>query len=503
MNKRNWGAVAFPFEVIALGWALIAPLTAQTPSAGAKDKVKETAEDVFGTNKVYQFHLELNAKEWETLQQVKGGRGFGFGFGAPKKDPERPAEKLTDVHKGGSFGTEFPWARGALTAEGKTYKEVGLRYKGGGSEMAAAGKLKHNFKVEFDHYDTDGRFYGLKTLNLNAGAADPTRGREALGYAVYRAAGVPAPRTAYAEVTLTLPGKYDKELLGLYTGIEQVDKTFLKDRFKNAGGLLMKPEHTNGVRWPVFDYRGDDWEQYKTPCGAKREPSKNEAQRVIEFARLIHKADDEKFRTELGSYLDVDEFLRFLACTSFVSNMDSIFTTSHNVYIYLNPETNKFVFIPWDLDLAFAGFPVMGSAEKLMDLSLTHPYPGENKLVDRLLADKEVSARYQKLLKELAATCFSKEKLLKDIDTMEKTTKEIIAREKKAAEARKERGGFNFMSMMGPTPDLRTFVENRTKSVAAQLDGKSKGYVPASLGFFLPAGKPGETKSDDKKEKKP
>ena len=39
-----------------------------------------------------------------------------------------------------------------------------------------------------------------------------------------RAAGVPAPRTAYAEVTLTVPGKFDREYLGLYTVIEQVDK---------------------------------------------------------------------------------------------------------------------------------------------------------------------------------------------------------------------------------------------------------------------------------------
>jgi len=107
-----------------------------------------------------------------------------------------------------------------------------------------------------------------------------------------------------------------------------------------------------------------------------------------------------------------------------------------------------------------------------------------------LLGDKEIGARYQKLLKELAGTCFSKEKLLKDIDTIEKATMEIIVREKKAVEARKEgKWGFNFMSMMGPTPDLRTFVENRTKSVAAQLDGKGNGYVPARLGFFLPAGK--------------
>ena len=31
-----------------------------------------------------------------------------------------------------------------------------------------------------------------------------------------------------------MPGKYEKEFLGLYTVIEQVDRTFLKDRFKNG-----------------------------------------------------------------------------------------------------------------------------------------------------------------------------------------------------------------------------------------------------------------------------
>ena len=58
------------------------------------------------------------------------------------------------------------------------------------------------------------------------------RGREALACAVFRAAGIPAPRTAYAEVTLTVPGKYDREHLGLYTVVEPVDRAFIRDRFK-------------------------------------------------------------------------------------------------------------------------------------------------------------------------------------------------------------------------------------------------------------------------------
>jgi Ca2+-binding EF-hand superfamily protein len=38
-------------------------------------------------------------------------------------------------------------------------------------------------------------------------------------------------------------------------------------------------------------------------------------------------------------------------------------------------------------------------------------------------------------------------------------------------------------------PSLRTFVEKRTESMVAQLEGKSKGYVPAGMGFGQPGGK--------------
>ena len=132
----------------------------------------------------------------------------------------------------------------------------------------------------------------------------------------------------------------------------------------------------------------------------------------------------------------------------------------------------------------------MGTADQLMDLSLTHPYPGENKLVDRLLAIKDVSEKYQKLLKELSEKVFTKEQLLKEIEAIEKVTKEPLAKEKKAAEARKEApAGFGPPGGAAPQPpDLRTFAEKRTASVAAQLAGKSKGYVPAGFGFGPPPG---------------
>src|SRR5207249_10446288 len=132
-----------------------------------------------------------------------------------------------------------------------------------------------------------------------------------------------------------------------------------------------------------------------------------------------------------------------------------------NHYQFLHPETNKFVFVPGELEQSFANSPFQGSADQQADLSLTHPYGRENKLTDRLLAVKEFSDKYKQVLKDLAATCFTRERLLADIEAVEKTAKEPLAKEAKAASARKEAPGGKF----GKPLELRAFVDKRIASV--------------------------------------
>ena len=120
-------------------------------------------------------------------------------------------------------------------------------------------------------------------------------------------------------------------------------------------------------------------------------------------------------------------------------------------------------------------------------MSLTHPYAGECKLADRLLAIKEVKENYQKVLKEIAKPLHERT-MLKDIEAMEGATKEIIARETKVMAARKEMGfGFGPPGTAG-LPDLRSWVDKRSKAVESQLAGKSTGTIPA--GFGPPPGGP-------------
>jgi spore coat protein H len=439
-------------------------LTACRPATAAEPK---SAVAVYELSKVWRVHITLPADEYAAMQP----RGRGFGFGPRPAAPEKPLDPDREVHRN-SFGMDLPWATGAVTIGDQTFEKVGIRYKGNGTIGDTARTIKKSFKIDLDRAGGAGRFGGSKTINLHCGVTDPSKCRETLAYELYRDAGVPASRTALAEVRLTVPGKHDNELLGIYTTVEEVGKPFLRDHFGTDKGLLMKPE-----RLRDFEDRGDKWDAYQKAYVPKREPTAADAARVIAFARLVHKGDDAAFAKEIESYLDVDGYLRFLAVTSFLANTDSFFVLGHNYYLYLNPKTNKLHFIPWDLDRAFANFPILGSNNQQMNLSLVHPYAGTHRLTERLLAVPGVGERYRKLLRELAATCFDKERLLKRLEMAEATTKELLERDAKAASARKD-GGSAF-GMFGKPPALKEFIEKRTASVAAQVAETSKGYVPS------------------------
>jgi len=468
--------------------------------AEEKKTERTASDDIFGHQKVHQLHLTVTSEDYAAMEPTQGGFPFGPppgggagrpggppGAGRPGGGPPPGPGGFGNPFGGdagaGRFNFDFKYVHADLVADGTPFKNVGLRYKGNGSYMMSARGAKRSFKIDLDRFDDKQSFRGHRKLNLNSGAMDPTKAREALAYSVFRAAGVPSPRTAFAEVRLTVPGKFDAENLGVYTLVEQVDKAFLKENFGSAKGLLLKPEGIRGV--PYF---GDDKAAYEKPYNAKAVGDDHDWQKLIEFTRLVNKDDDETFRAKVGEYLDLDRFSRFLAANTMLATFDSFIGLGHNYYLYLDPKTKRFVFFPWDLDLAFGSFPMFGTADQQMDLSIDHPHVGDNKLIDRLLAMPDVKEMYRQQLRRIVDSVFQSDSLGREIETVEAVTRDLIARDKASADARKEGGGFGFGPPGGGNPfgsapvALKTFMEKRAASVSAQLAGKSRGYVPA-MGF--------------------
>lgn len=354
-----------------------------------------------------------------------------------------------------------------------------MRFKGNSTFSSTQG-LKKPFKLDFNHYVEGQKLHGLTSVSLGNNAFDPSQLRESLGYWVYQNAGIPSPRTAFVKLYLTVDGKHDKEFVGLYTMIEPVNKAFLRDRFKSAKGLLLKPEKVPGLA-----YLGEDWKKYEERYQPKTDAKPEAKKRLIAFAKLVQQADDKTFRKEIDNYLDIDEFLRYLAATSLQANLDSFVGLGHNYFLYLQPENNKFLILPWDLNMTFAGLFMGGNAEQQTQWSIDKPYMGQNKLIQRVLAMDEHKEAYRKHLKTMTTTFFTQEKLNAEIDRLNAAVKHVLALEAKKSGPKFGFGGKGPMGL--GAPDLKTFIGKRVESVALQLEGKQKGFEVAG-GFGGPGG---------------
>jgi len=395
-----------------------------SPAAAARGAKPFAGDRIFVTTKVHRIHLTISAAEWVALQ-TSSQRGNSAVGGSDYRDS---SGRL--IHAGSGFAGYFPWVRSDVRiADGAgavSIKDAGLRYKGNLSfaRSSAAAPLFANFKLKFDVHGTKGTWDGEKTFNLHAGVVDTSKMRDAVAYAIFRAAGVPAPRTAYAELIFTVPGVYQETSAGLFTLIEDVNNRLLERVLPPGNGLLMKPE---GARGGV-SLLSESWASYIQTYRPDREATAHEQQRVMEFGRLISQTDVGLFRSRIESFLDVDEFLRFIAVNAFIVNTDSYLRGGHNFYLYLDPADDKFRFLPWDQDLAMGRggggvmvFNGVANAQPALNsaLDILRPAGTDQPLIYWLLDDPAVYARYTAILRELGAKAFAEPELMRLVDALE------------------------------------------------------------------------------------
>jgi hypothetical protein len=452
-------AIAAGFLALALG-----PLITSGATVG-KNPATDGPEVFFGLTNLYTIHLTIQPDQWAKMETF-----------------DMPAE-------GGPPGMEIDFKEGRATLEfdGKRWGDIQVRFKGNSSFRAARFSLKRSLKLDFNDVVAGQKFFGLTKLNLNNNAMDPVQIREALAYDIARTAGLPASRTAFARVFVTVPGKHARACAGLYTVVEQVDERFLKAHYGTKQGLLLKPERTRGL-----PYLGDNWTAYEKQMQPKTKAPKSETDRCIQFFRLVNQADDAAFNQESATFMDVDEYLRFLALQTVLANLDSPLMTGHNFYLYLHPARAKFHWIPWDLNEAFGGFPPGGTAVEQAELSIDQPFTQANRLAARTLAMSGARERYHAILRGMVATNFNADRLLPLIDTLAAVVRPALTNDPTVTVAQFDRsltGELSAESPRGPRPGgpgpgarnkpaLKTFITKRVESLESQLAGKSSGYEP-------------------------
>lgn len=441
------------------------------------------------------------------------GRGGGPG-GPGGRGPGMNLQGAEGKRNGlaSAAGVEFKFVHADLELAGKTFTNVAVRYKGNGTWMQSRGSLKHSLKIDLNQFVKGQKFAGLSKLNLHNNVTDASWMNEVLSHRLFRDAGVPAPRTAYARVYVTVPGKYDKEYLGLYSLVEDVDKEFVEANFRIKEGALFKP-----VTPAPFADLGNDWARYNQTYDPKTALKPEEKQRVIEFCKLLADASDNELAAKIGEYLDLDEFARFMAVTVWLSTLDSILTIGQNYYVYLHPRTHKLQFIPWDLDHSFGQFGLIGSQEERENLSIHHPWRGEIRFLDRLFKVDAFRKLYLARMTEFNQSLFRPERFKAQVDEVARAIRPAVQAEGEtklgrfdkviAGESVEPAGfggpggpggpgggpggqgrGFGGPGFMPRSKPIKEFVVARAKSVSDQLAGKAQGTELGDFGFGGPGG---------------
>jgi hypothetical protein len=113
----------------------------------------------------------------------------------------------------------FNWYPADITVDGELVTNVGLRKKG---LIGSLSSTKPSLKVKFDKFEPDQALGGLERLTLNNSVSDPSLVKQCLGYRLFAAAGIAAPRCNFAHVTANGTD------LGIYVHVEPLKREFLR-----------------------------------------------------------------------------------------------------------------------------------------------------------------------------------------------------------------------------------------------------------------------------------
>ena len=276
---------------------------AQTAFAGGPSAKPVPGADLFTNGAVISLTIELSPTDLESLRQ-------------------NPRRKVPATVKEG----------------GRVYTNVAVHLKGALGSFRSVND-RPGLSLNFHALVLGQRFHGLRKIMLNNSVQDPSYLNEKLAGDLFRAAGVPAPRTSHALVAL------NGRKLGLHVLKEGFSKDFLGLYFANTDGHLYDINQTfydlgNGSDLPKR-FRLDDGD----------EPAPH-----ADLAKLIAACQDKDLAqrwAKLSASLDLDRFISFMAMEIITCHCDGYSTYGHNFRLYHDPDSRKLVFIPNDMDRMF------------------------------------------------------------------------------------------------------------------------------------------------------
>jgi hypothetical protein len=299
-------------------WRLgLGVLTLCTPvPALAQAPVQQS--DLFDDSALQEVRLVLNSRDWETLK--------------------------ANADENTYYPADMTW-------KSVTVRNIGIRSRGSGTRNGS----KPGLRLDFNRYLTNQTFLGMRALVLDNGYSDPTTIRESVAMKLYTAVGLPTPREAHARLYV------NNEYVGVFIIVDSVDRAFIERVFGTDEGNTEQGGYLYEYKWQFYwylEYLGPTLETYAPLFKPQTRDTDSMSAIYTPIAgmiRAINEAPDDQFVSAVGQYLDLNEFMKYLAVEQFTTEWDGFAGNwaTNNFYLYRFRSNGIIQIIPWDKDHAF------------------------------------------------------------------------------------------------------------------------------------------------------
>jgi spore coat protein CotH len=201
------------------------------------------------------------------------------------------------------------------------------------------------YLIVINHTNDQLRYQGLSQIALRTDG-NGTILAEPVTIAAYEKAGIPAPQTALAGLSIN----GDDELLYGVTSV--LDQEYVDRHFGGADGALFK---ATALQSQTFAYEGEDQSKYD---GFEQVTAKNRHDKasLIDLLRFTQDATADEFAAGLADRVDIQALARLLAINNLLVNTDSLGTgPGGNYYLFNNATDDTIVPLGWDFNYSLGG----------------------------------------------------------------------------------------------------------------------------------------------------
>ncbi|MBT3979711.1 MAG: hypothetical protein HOE90_00075 [Bacteriovoracaceae bacterium] len=215
---------------------------------------------------------------------------------------------------------------------GEIYSNVGLKLKGHGSFRDI--DQKASFKIDLHEFNRDQTLNGMERFNLNSMIQDQAKVSDNIGYHVFQDQGLISPRQGYTCVSVNGVD------YGLYSIVEALDEEFVEAQFNDPTGVL-------------YEGSGLDLNQRGVQNFELQEGDDPDRIYLSSLVDELEKTSTESYWGFIEKNFYADELMMSFALLTYLGNRDSYLTWHNNYFLYYEPSTAKWTFIPWGMDQLF------------------------------------------------------------------------------------------------------------------------------------------------------